>query len=48
MLLSGTFIKLLKDYKARYMGIGKVDPDFKVFYQGENKSETSTDNIVNE
>jgi AGCS family alanine or glycine:cation symporter len=26
------FLKLLNDYKARYMGIGTIDPDFKVFY----------------
>lgn len=30
--LSGVFVKLLNDYKARYMGIGKVDPSFRVFY----------------
>ena len=30
--LSGVFIKLLNDYKARYMGIGTVDPQQKVFY----------------
>lgn len=30
--LSGTFIKLLKDYKARYMGRGEVDPDMALFY----------------
>lgn len=30
--LSGVFVKLLNDYRARYMGIGKVDSDFKVFY----------------
>lgn len=34
--LSGTFFKLFKDYKARYMGIGTVDPNFKVFYSEEN------------
>lgn len=33
VLLSGKFFSLLKDYKARYMGIGKVDPNFKVFYE---------------
>ena len=27
------FIELLKDYKARYMGIGKVDPNFRIFYE---------------
>lgn len=32
-LLSGVFLKLLKDYKARYMGIGEVDPDFHIFYE---------------
>ncbi len=31
--LSGVYFKLVKDYKARYMGIGKADPDFKVFYE---------------
>ena len=30
--LSDVFIKLLNDYKARYLGIGKVNPDFKIFY----------------
>ena len=35
LALSGTFFKLLKDYKARYMGIGTVDPDFKYFYDTE-------------
>lgn len=30
------FIKLLSDYKARYMGIGEVDPEFQVFYEGSN------------
>lgn len=29
--LSGKFFQLLRDYKARYLGIGKVDPDFKLF-----------------
>lgn len=36
-LLSKTFFKLVKDYKARYMGIGKIDPDFKLFYEEQNK-----------
>lgn len=38
-LLGGTFIKLLKDYKARYMGIGKVDPDMKLFYEDKKAAE---------
>ncbi|MDR3254499.1 MAG: amino acid carrier protein [Synergistaceae bacterium] len=31
LLLTPKFLSLLKDYRARYMGIGKVDPNFKVF-----------------
>ncbi len=31
--MSGVYFKLVKDYKARYMGIGTVDPNFKVFYE---------------
>jgi len=37
--LGGKFVELLKDYKARYMGIGKVDPDFKLFYEDTLKEE---------
>ena len=33
VVLSGKFFALVKDYKARYMGIGQVDPSFKVFYE---------------
>ena len=28
-----TFSELLKDYKARYLGVGKVDPKFYIFYE---------------
>ena len=35
IILSPTFFKLVKDYKARYLGIGKVDPGFKIFYEGK-------------
>ena len=38
-MLSGTFIKLLKDYRARYLGEGKVDPDMKLFYEDTLKKE---------
>lgn len=31
-LLSGVFVTLLNDYKARYMGIGTVDPNFRIFH----------------
>ena len=41
LLLSGTYFKLMKDYKARYMGIGKVDPNFKVFYEEDASTEIS-------
>ncbi|WP_206460770.1 alanine/glycine:cation symporter family protein [Anaerovorax sp. IOR16] len=36
-LLGEKFIELLKDYKARYLGIGKVDPNFKLFYEEKLK-----------
>ncbi len=35
LFMFGTFRKLLKDYKARYMGIGEIDPNFKLFYNDE-------------
>ena len=31
-ILTPKFIELLKDYKARYLGVGILDPNFKVFY----------------
>ncbi|MBP3654304.1 MAG: sodium:alanine symporter family protein [Oscillospiraceae bacterium] len=33
LLLSGQYFKLLKDYKARYMGIGEVEKGTKLFYE---------------
>jgi Na+/alanine symporter len=36
LLLSGKFFQLLRDYKARYLKSGSVDPNFKVFYEDEN------------
>ena len=38
-ILSGTFVKLLKDYSARYLNIGKVDPDFELFYEDKKEKE---------
>lgn len=32
LILSGQYFKLLKDYKARYMHIGQVDPNMASFY----------------
>ena len=37
ILLSKRFFELMKDYKARYMGIGEVDPDFIVWYEDRRK-----------
>ena len=33
LILSKKYFQLLNDYKARYMGIGKVDKNFKIFYE---------------
>ncbi|PAB57946.1 alanine/glycine:cation symporter family protein [Anaeromicrobium sediminis] len=38
LTLSGTYFKLLKDYKARHLGIGEVDENFKIFYEEKNKN----------
>lgn len=35
-ILAPKFIELVKDYKARYLGEGQLDPSFKVFYEGSN------------
>jgi len=37
ILLSKRFFELMKDYKARYMGIGEVDPDFIIWYEDRKK-----------
>lgn len=37
-ILTPKFLELLKDYKARYLGIGKVDADFNVFYEDKVES----------
>lgn len=39
LILAPRFVELLKDYKARYMGIGEVDPDFKPFYHDRVKND---------
>lgn len=41
LFLSSKFFELLKDYKARYLGIGKVDNEFKLFYEDTLKSPKS-------
>lgn len=37
LLLSNQYFRLLKDYKARYLGIGTVDPNAKLFYEDEKE-----------
>lgn len=37
LILTPQFLKLVQDYKARYMKIGRVDDRFKVFYEGTNE-----------
>ena len=37
-ILAPRFVELLNDYKARYMGIGKVDSKFTVFYEDGTKN----------
>lgn len=36
-ILTPKFTELIKDYKARYLGIGKTDPNYKVFYDEKFK-----------
>ena len=38
IVLGNKFIALLKDYKARYMGKGTVDPNFPIFYEDKLKA----------
>ena len=47
LLLSNEFFKLLKDYKARYLGIGKVDPSFPLFYEDKIKNNKKVKDTVN-
>ena len=37
LFLMKKFLELMKDYKARYMGIGEVDPDFVLWYEDKKK-----------
>lgn len=39
LILSGKYFKLLKDYKGRYMGIGKPLEKFAIFYEDKEKVE---------
>lgn len=42
--LADVFVKLLKDYKARYLGKGTVDPNFKLFYDDLLEAEKNKQN----
>lgn len=44
-VLRKKFWALLKDYKARYMGMGSVDPEFNVFYEDDPKIEAEEEAI---
>ncbi|WP_053362264.1 amino acid carrier protein [Bacillus sp. FJAT-27251] len=39
LILGKQFFALLKDYKARYLGIGEIDPDFALFYEDKVEKE---------
>ena len=38
LILSNDYFRLLKDYKARYLGIGTVDPNTVLFYEDESEA----------
>lgn len=38
LILSKKFFGLLRDYKARYLNIGTVDPNFRLFYEDQADS----------
>lgn len=37
IVLFPVFLKLLNDYKARYMNRGEIDPDMKIFYNDKRR-----------
>ena len=42
LVLSGDYLKLLKDYKARHFHVGKVDPDFDLFFEDKLNKESKS------
>ncbi|MCD8220649.1 MAG: amino acid carrier protein [Clostridiales bacterium] len=38
LILSNQYFRLLRDYKGRYMGIGKADPSEAIFYEDKVRS----------
>ena len=47
MALRKKFWQLFKDYKARYIGVGTVDPNFYVFYEDDPDVRKEEENIRN-
>lgn len=43
MILSPKVFELLNDYKARFLGIGKVNPNIKLFYEDDDIEEIIRD-----
>ena len=39
LTLSPTFFKLFRDYKARYLGVGEIDPNIVLFYEDKVKKQ---------
>ena len=39
LILLPRFLALIKDYMARYQGVGKIDPDFRIFYEKDQDAE---------
>jgi AGCS family alanine or glycine:cation symporter len=37
LLLTPKFLELLKDFKARHLGVGKIDPNCRVFFENGRK-----------
>lgn len=44
-LLAPKFLSLIKDYKARYLGVGEIDPNFQIFFEKE-ENEKAKRNIA--
>lgn len=47
LIMSPKFFQLLRDYKARYMGIGTVNPNFQPFYDNP-PSEKEVEDLLSE
>ncbi len=43
LVLTPRFVELLRDYRARFLGQGTIDPAFRPFYEGEPDGASSPD-----